>query len=117
METKKKLTNFNSIVCRTGLFSIIRRRGYQTTAKFNDEDYTFFIAKGKKDLGVLVEDPKCYYVYEASTGMRVSGLGSDTIESAYKQIFSDSFTKVFTQIIQSGKIKELQDRFQQLLQN
>lgn len=115
METKKKLTNFASIAFKNGDFTLVHRRGYQTIVKFNDEDYTFFISKGKKELGVINENPKWYYTYEASTGLRISGLGSDTIDAAYSQLFNDSFVKIFTQMILSGKIKELQDRFHQLL--
>lgn len=115
METKKKLTNFASILFKNGNFTLVHRRGYQTIVKFNDEDYTFFISKGKKELGVIIENPKWYYTYEASTGLPISGLGSDTIDAAYSQLFNDKFVKIFTQMILSGKIKELQDRFQQTL--
>ena len=116
METKKKLENFYTIGYKNGCFNLIHRRGYRTTARFNDKDYTFFIAKGKKGVEpVIGENPRFYYAYEASTGMRVCGLGSDTIEAACGYIFSDSFTKAFTKLIQSGKIEELQNRFQQTL--
>ena len=109
------MENFTSIAFKNGFFNIIHRRGYKTMAKFNDEYYTFYIAKGKKGTEIVSENPKCYYTYEASTGMRVCGLGSDTVASAYGYIFSEQFTIQFTQLIRSGKIKELQDRFQKLL--
>lgn len=116
METKRKLENFASLAFKNGFFNIIHRRGYKTTAKFNDEDYTFYIAKGKKGTEIVSENPKWYYTYEASTGMRVCGLGSDNIASAYGYLFNDSFVKQFTELIKSGKLKELQDRFQKVLE-
>lgn len=112
METKKKLENFNTITCKVGNLdscSIVHRRGYKTFATFNGKDYTFYIAKGKKELG---ETPRFYYAYEASTGMRVCGLGSDTVEAACSQLFSDSFVRAFTKLIESGELIKLQDRFQ-----
>ena len=112
METKKKLENFNTIGCQIGHFNIIHRRGYKTTVKFNDKDYTFYIAKGKRHVDLANESPRFYYAYEASTGMRVCGLGSDTVESAYSQLFSDSFVRAFTKLIESGELIKLQDRFQ-----
>ena len=112
METKKKLENFNTITCKVGNLdscSIVHRRGYKTFATFNGKDYTFYIAKGKKELR---ETPRFYYAYEASTGMRVCGLGSDTVEAACSQLFSDSFVRAFTKLIESGELIKLQDRFQ-----
>ena len=109
------MENFNTIGYQLGRFNIIHRRGYKTTAKFNDKDYTFYIAKGKRH-GFVTESPRFYYAYEASTGMRISGLGSDTIDEAYCQIFSDNFIRAFTNLIKSGKLKELQDRFQRTLE-
>lgn len=112
METKKKLENFNSIACKLGNLDacyLVHRRGYKTFATFNGKDYTFYIAKGKKDLG---ETPRFYYAYEASTGLRVCGLGSDTVEAACSQLFSDSFVRAFTKLIESGELIKLQDRFQ-----
>ena len=112
METKKKLENFNTIagnLSNLDACHLVHRRGYKTFATFNNKDYTFYIAKGKKDLG---ETPRFYYAYESSTGMRVSGLGSDTIEDACSQLFSDSFVRAFTKLVESGELIKLQDRFQ-----
>ena len=116
METKRKLEKFDSIAFKKGFFNIVHRRGYKTTAIFNDKVYTFYIAKGKKGIEIVNENPKFWYVYESSTGLRLSGLGNETISAAYGQIFSDSFIKSFTQIISSGKLKELQDRFKDILE-